>query len=720
MDRNKKKKLSAIFILFLAFLIFSAKGLYILASNTVQITATVDSTSFPQPTISISALPDNITLGQSTTISWTASQNADSISFSPPTLGCAPILNTIGSCTIIPLQTTTYSINVLNSGSGLMATSSVLVTVNSPPSAPTQLVPPLSISPTVDIKANASQGPITVPFNGSVKLSWTSMDAQSCSAGGDWSGSKALFGEETISNLQSSKLFTITCFKDNLFSSDSVSVNVQPEEPIIIEKQKEEIKNETQPNTGIPSSGGGQNAQTETVVYFTVIADKNSAQDNGNDKIEVTVTALDKNGKPIPSMEVSILGTTGDNIYPLKNITNTEGKTVFQVSSSIPHKVQIQASPTVPVQYSSQKLNIEFLGTPLLIDEGKTQKPNPTVIDNIISSILNFRQNDDVKNIADGIIAPIAGVMGAILAYFFIASLLSSITDLLPLLNYLINFLLQLIGIRKKPKQYWGIIYDSSNKLPIDLAIVRLIDANTNQIVETAVTDKIGRFLLSPETGNYYIKVSKRSFMFPSKNLEDLTIDGVYSNLYFGESINIENKNIATNFSIPIDPIYRTNKNILDYIRNAIYSTLDKMSAPALMLGIIVSLLILWISPMLINALITALYIGLVFMKKILLAPSPRPIGEVVNIDTGKPISNLNIKIFDSKYNKLLDTKKTDESGRFSILLPDGSYYFRIASYNYDFAKKGDFYNGEIIEVDNSKRLSIKIGLKNLSANKAR
>ena len=80
--------------------------------------------------------------------------------------------------------------------------------------------------PTVDLKANGSDGPVNVAFGNQVNLSWTSNTANTCTASVDWSGSKAVSGSETIYNLTSSKTFTLTCTGNAGSVSDSVTVNV--------------------------------------------------------------------------------------------------------------------------------------------------------------------------------------------------------------------------------------------------------------------------------------------------------------------------------------------------------------------------------------------------------------------------------------------------------------------------------------------------------------
>jgi len=88
-------------------------------------------------------------------------------------------------------------------------------------------------SVSVDIKANGSNGPITIPYNSSANLTWTSQNADSCTASGAWSGTKAISGSESTGNLTSSKTYTLTCQGLGGSASDSVTINVSQNHPPI-------------------------------------------------------------------------------------------------------------------------------------------------------------------------------------------------------------------------------------------------------------------------------------------------------------------------------------------------------------------------------------------------------------------------------------------------------------------------------------------------------
>jgi len=96
----------------------------------------------------------------------------------------------------------------------------------------------VAILPSIDLKANGSDGPVIVHYQDFVSLSWTSQNAVSCQASGDWSGSKPTSGAESIQlNSVKTYTFTLTCYSSSGQSaSDSVRVIVLPKPPKVITK----------------------------------------------------------------------------------------------------------------------------------------------------------------------------------------------------------------------------------------------------------------------------------------------------------------------------------------------------------------------------------------------------------------------------------------------------------------------------------------------------
>jgi len=95
-----------------------------------------------------------------------------------------------------------------------------------------------AILPSVDLKANDSDGPVTVHYQDFISLSWTSQNASYCQASEDWSGSRPTSGTESIQlNSVKTYTFTLTCYSSSGQSaSDLVTVIVLPKPPKVVTK----------------------------------------------------------------------------------------------------------------------------------------------------------------------------------------------------------------------------------------------------------------------------------------------------------------------------------------------------------------------------------------------------------------------------------------------------------------------------------------------------
>ncbi len=100
-------------------------------------------------------------------------------------------------------------------------------------------------TPTVDIKANGSDGPITISHNTSATLTWTSSNTTSCYASGDWSGSKPTSGSESTGNLTSTKTYNIFCSGPGGTDSDSVTIYVRAVGTLSLRKLAQNISKGT-------------------------------------------------------------------------------------------------------------------------------------------------------------------------------------------------------------------------------------------------------------------------------------------------------------------------------------------------------------------------------------------------------------------------------------------------------------------------------------------
>jgi len=116
----------------------------------------------------------------------------------------------------------------------------------------------------VDIKANGLDGPITIPYNSSANLTWTSENANSCTASGAWSGIKSTSGSELTGSLTSSKTYNIACTGSEGSASDSVTINISENNPPIAEAGPDKEIYETE---SVILEGSGSDPDGDAINY---------------------------------------------------------------------------------------------------------------------------------------------------------------------------------------------------------------------------------------------------------------------------------------------------------------------------------------------------------------------------------------------------------------------------------------------------------------------
>lgn len=155
------------------------------------------------PTISLTATPEFISEGGSTTLSW-SSTRVTNCTASGDWSGSK---ETSGTETLSSI-TKDSTFNLSCTGTGGSVNDSVSVTIDTEP------------TPTVNLSAD----PVSVTYNGSTILTWDSSNADNCMASGDWSGSKDVSGTETINSLTLDSQFILSCSDAN--GSVDISVDV--------------------------------------------------------------------------------------------------------------------------------------------------------------------------------------------------------------------------------------------------------------------------------------------------------------------------------------------------------------------------------------------------------------------------------------------------------------------------------------------------------------
>lgn len=87
-------------------------------------------------------------------------------------------------------------------------------------------------APTVDLKANGSDGPVTVPEGSTVQLTWQSQNATTCTAEDGWTSSNAISGQQGVSVVRRT-VFGIVCTGPGGQARDVVEVLVTPIPPVL-------------------------------------------------------------------------------------------------------------------------------------------------------------------------------------------------------------------------------------------------------------------------------------------------------------------------------------------------------------------------------------------------------------------------------------------------------------------------------------------------------
>jgi hypothetical protein len=168
---------------------------------------TVSAATPPAPTVTVAANPTALTVGASTTLTW-SSTHASACTAGGAWIGTQAIS---GSTSETPTAAGTATYTLTCTGAGGTATGAAVVTVSAEP------------APTVSIAAS----PTTLTVGASTTLTWSSTHATSCSASGAWSGAQAVSGTQSETPAQTgATTYTLTCSGDGGSATASATVEV--------------------------------------------------------------------------------------------------------------------------------------------------------------------------------------------------------------------------------------------------------------------------------------------------------------------------------------------------------------------------------------------------------------------------------------------------------------------------------------------------------------
>jgi uncharacterized repeat protein (TIGR01451 family) len=279
-----------------------------------------------------------------------------------------------------------------------------------------------------------------------------------------------------------------------------------------------------------------------------------------------------------------------------------------------------------------------------------------------------FFDNPRIEDISLNIITPLLLILAALNT---IPTALFLISNILLYLHLL--FFEPFLWLFRKKREKWGIVYDALTKLPIDLAVVRLYSKESRKLVQTRVTDKKGRYLMIvKKPGQYYLSVSKPGYLFPTQFLKDSTQDTKYLDLYHGEAVEISEENIALTVNIPLDAKDKKAATAKEIIHSYLIKNLRLIVS---YVGIALAILVVLIIPtaITIGALIIHIALFAIF-RRLIVPKKPKSWGIIYDSKNKKPLKHAVVKIFDMRFNKLLEAQVSDSKGRYAFLLGKNEY----------------------------------------------
>jgi hypothetical protein len=224
----------------------------------------------------------------------------------------------------------------------------------------------------------------------------------------------------------------------------------------------------------------------------------------------------------------------------------------------------------------------------------------------------------------------------------------------------------------KRRKTGFGTVFDSVSGKPIDLARIRLVDVH-GLTAASAVTDEKGHYRLTAMPGEYLIDVTKPGYGFPSVFLSRHEFSKTYDNVLPSRHIKITDHGIITK-NIPVDPENVDGKRSRVFRGWLLLS--DNVQLGLLYACAVLALIAIGIDPWnIILWLACFFYLGIVVWRLLNFRPGHAEYGTIRNAKTGQPLEHVVLRLFDSMFNKLIQTEITSAKGRYAFLVNKGSYY---------------------------------------------
>ena len=366
--------------------------------------------------------------------------------------------------------------------------------------------------------------------------------------------------------------------------------------------------------TGYDTAGNSVNSATWTFIVDTTPPLITLYQLAEYEGLNITTTDPSPTQPFATSTPTIILsGSSESNTHIIISLTQTDCPTNCQTYQfqTITDNTGLFSLTTDPLPYATYSITIQAIdpatnssqlspftlviappGSPLVSTPLAPALPPINTITDLLDEL---KTHPTIKQLNRLVAIPTALTISILLLINLLISLGLGIKYLPSLIWYYLTQLFILLGLRRR-RAYWGVIYNSTTKRPIPLAMINCLQAqfdpttinlqassegiqpkrtpwkrpndlfpggldpktsslaastNTPQtqikpansthspydpLVETVFTDQQGRFELPLNPGRYYLTVIKSNYTFPDTELTSQT-DPPYINLYHGEDI---------------------------------------------------------------------------------------------------------------------------------------------------------------------------------------
>lgn len=241
----------------------------------------------------------------------------------------------------------------------------------------------------------------------------------------------------------------------------------------------------------------------------------------------------------------------------------------------------------------------------------------------------------------------------------------------------LLNSFLVFFQLREK-RRFWGVVYDSVSKQPLDPVKVSLIYVDTGVVESSGITDLEGRYGFLARPGKFKIFAQRSNYIFPSQKIKGDS-DGIYSHLYHGEFFELGSGSEVVAPNIPLDPTgtdwNQKAKQSLVFKRVYTRLLLDRLVAIALWTGFIYASVALILTSFQSPNLRLVIYAYLTVFLLELSVPKQRLWGRVIDSQSGRPVAGLEFQLTNPKISGVIfGTARSREDGKYFLRTNPGHY----------------------------------------------